>query len=159
MKKFFLRKKLDRFSYFLTFKNVLTFLQNLNLGGKKTFLKHNIIWYTFYIKFATFTDFEKMQVFSRKNANCVRICEIILFQSHSRANLLQFGDKNFRIKIKNHRKFGYFQLASKRLKKKKRSCWMDDFPSIFDYGRKIISLENDQTENEKNLHIWKHSEL
>ena len=42
------------------------FLQKtLNSGGKKTFLWNNI-WYVFYSKFATFTNFVKIQFFPKK---------------------------------------------------------------------------------------------
>ena len=43
--------------------------------------------------------------------------------------------KGFR--IPNRRTFGHFQLASK-CKIKKLTHWVDDFPSIYKYGRKNI---------------------
>ena len=49
-----------KFSNFSKFKNLpIFFAKNLNLGGKKTFLRNKKISFEFYNKFATFTDFEK----------------------------------------------------------------------------------------------------
>ena len=61
------------------------------------FYRTNIIWYAFYGKFATFSDFEIIQVFFekpiyffKKRPKFWKFWEILLFQSHSTANLLQF---------------------------------------------------------------------
>ena len=60
-----------------------------------------IIWYAFYNKFSTNTDFKKNHVFSLEKSlvsfkkKFPMFWEMLLFQSHSTANLLQFGDKKF----------------------------------------------------------------
>ena len=69
---------------------------------EKTFSQK--IWYAFYSKFATCTNFEnkgffqKKQLFPKESSTFVRIWEILLLQSHSTEtleNLLQFGYENF----------------------------------------------------------------
>ena len=55
-------------SNFPNFKSFLFFFQEIfKISVEKTFQRINIIWYIFYRKFATFTDFEKNLVFSKKN--------------------------------------------------------------------------------------------
>ena len=57
---------------FITISNIsnikifLFFTKKLTKKVEKTFLNNDIIWYTFYRKFATFSDFEKIQVLFRK---------------------------------------------------------------------------------------------
>ena len=58
----------------------------------------------------------------------------LLFFSHSTSNLLQFGNLKFST-FSNSWACYLMQLASKL---KKRTRWLHDFPSIFEYGRKII---------------------
>ena len=58
------------FSFFSSFKNFLTFCQkNLLIKAEKTFSGNNVIWYAFYSKFPTLSDFEKIQFF-RKASIC-----------------------------------------------------------------------------------------
>ena len=84
------------------FSNVGNFLifcqENLIIRAEKTFLRNITIWYAFYSKIANFSDFGKIEVFSRKpiyffkkDPNFER-----LFQLHSVAILLQFGEKKSR---------------------------------------------------------------
>ena len=42
------------------------FAKNLNIGGKRTYLRNNIILYAFYCKFATFYRFWKNHFFFKK---------------------------------------------------------------------------------------------
>ena len=85
---------------------------------EKTFLRNNIIWCEFYSKFATFTDFEKIQVskktrrffskktivffpkkpsfFFSKKPQISKILRNLAIQAHSTANFLKFGLKNLR---------------------------------------------------------------
>ena len=71
---------------FSNFKNFLIVFRkkNFTIKVQKTFLRKIIIWYEFFSKFATFTDFEKIECFfskkhiyfSNRNPNFVSICEI-----------------------------------------------------------------------------------
>ena len=58
---------------FLIFPNLKVswffFAKKINLWGKKTFLRNNIILFEFYCKYATFTDFEKKSNFFLKKFN------------------------------------------------------------------------------------------
>ena len=112
--------------YFQIFSNLKTFwfffANNFTIKEEKTFSTYDLIWYAFYTKFATFTDFEKH--FSKKNTssfsknlNFVRIWEILLFQSHFNYDLVM---KNFQIQ-----NLGILsgQFASKR-KNRKPFEWM-----------------------------------
>ena len=66
---------------------------------EKAFLENNTIWYAFYKKFATLSDFEEIQktrLFLPKKIKFPSFWEILLFQSHSMANVQQFGEKNSR---------------------------------------------------------------
>ena len=111
---------------------------------EKTFLKKNTIRYAFYKKkVATFSDFEKKSSFSEKT-HLIFIkktqisfdLEILLFQLHSTANLLQFGEKKFTFRGVNEHLLTCVNATGKH-RVKKRSIWREDFPSIFyKYGGK-----------------------
>ena len=90
---------------------------------KKTFRRIITVWYAFYSKVATFTDFEK-SLFLEKKTNFVRFSEILLFQSHSTANFLQFGDKNLS-NSESEISVEHFQMANKR-----KENFRDDFSSL-----------------------------
>ena len=104
METFFFEKK-TFFIIFSNFSHVGNFLifcfKNLMIRAEMTVLRTNTIWYAFYSKFATFRDFEQIQVFFfekiiyffQKRAKFWRFWGMLLFQSHSAANLLQFGQK------------------------------------------------------------------
>ena len=105
MKTFFLRKNTpsSSLSNFFHIQSFLTFCEkNLIIRAEMTFLRNITVWYAFYSKFATFRDFEKNSSFSgkthlffQKRPKFRMFWEILLFQSHSTANLLQFGEKIF----------------------------------------------------------------
>ena len=54
------------FPIFQTKKNFWFFAKNLKIRAENIFLGKNTIWYTFYSKFATFSDFEKIVISSKK---------------------------------------------------------------------------------------------
>ena len=106
MKTFFLSRKKTLFSSFFptfpTFKVFWFSPKNFKSRAEKTFLRNNTIWYAFYSKFGTLIDFEKKSCFflkkpisfSVENPKFWTFWEFLLFQSHSTANLLQFGERN-----------------------------------------------------------------
>ena len=100
----------------------------------------NIIRYAFWSNFATLTDFEVINSFSKtkfvpKNPKLLRIWELLIFRAHSTANLQQFSDNKFQ--FRNDLTFGQFQLATEC--DKKRTRLVDDFTlPYFKYGRKLI---------------------
>ena len=65
-------QKIHSSSNFVNFPNLKSFwiftIKNWQLRGK-TFWRNHIIWYAFYSKFATFTDFEKIRILSKKPNN------------------------------------------------------------------------------------------
>ena len=69
---FFLEKKHFFFIILSNFSNVQDFLffclKNLISKAEKTVLRNNTIWYAFYSKFATFSHFGKIQVFSKNSS-------------------------------------------------------------------------------------------
>ena len=69
----FFRKtlSLETFDSFPKFAFLWTLLETLNSRQSRTFLWKNIIWYVFYIKYATSTDLEKNQVFFSKKSKLV----------------------------------------------------------------------------------------
>ena len=102
--KTFLFSKKHSSSYFLNFFHVQSFptfcWKNLMIRVEMKFLRNNTILYAFYSKFATLRVFEKIQVFFRKThlfflkrPKFRKFWGILLFQAHSTANLLQFGQK------------------------------------------------------------------
>ena len=104
MKAFFPQKKHFIFSNFSSVQSFLIFCQkNLILRAERPFLKNITIWYALYSKFTTFSDFKKFQdfffekpiYFFKKNPKFWTFWEILLFQSHFTANLLQFDEKNW----------------------------------------------------------------
>ena len=68
MKAFFFEKYFIKFCGFPKFNFLFHFLKKSSRLTWKRHLTNSIVWYAFYNKFATFTDFEKVQVFP-KNLN------------------------------------------------------------------------------------------
>ena len=90
----------------------------LNPRSKNTFFSNNSFWIKFYIKFSTYTDFEKFKFFQKQliflKPESRPIWEIS-FQSHSTANLLQFGDQFFA--RSDPTSIGHFHIGHYRLAK------------------------------------------
>ena len=69
------------------------------MRAEKTFLRNITKWYILYSKFTTFTDFKNARFFFEKpiyffnKTKFWTFWEILLFSSHSTANLLQFDEK------------------------------------------------------------------
>ena len=137
----------SNFAIFPNLKIFWFFADNLTIKVEKTFTRNDIIWYTFYSKFATLTNFEKKTIFlNQKNIDffkkliqyALRNLKLFnIFQTHSTANLLQFGDEKFsRSEPSNigHFHIVHYQLASKH---KKRSLWVNDFSPILYIWQKI----------------------
>ena len=98
---FFLGKTISssNFLAFQTFRIFKFSKKNLIIRAEKTFLRNNTIWYAFYSKIYTHIDFEEIyskKKFSKKNKKKPKFwtfLELLLFQPHSTANLLQVGRK------------------------------------------------------------------
>ena len=137
---FFLeRRSFIIFSIFSNFENFQIFCQeNFIIRAEGTFVRNRTIWNPFYSKLATFSDFEKIQVFPRnthlffqkKNPNFWTFWEISLFQSYFAANFLKFGGKKLTFRnVKEHRERNW-QTSSK-----KPTIWMEDLsPILYKYG-------------------------
>ena len=91
------------FSNFSNFQKFLILIQKSTINVEKTFFWINSIWLAFYKRFAPFRDFEKksrffsetpIRIFKKPKFRSFRA--ILLFQSHSTANVREFGEKNLR---------------------------------------------------------------
>ena len=113
MKTFFPRKQNTFSSKVINVQSFLFFFCQINfiMMAENTFLRNITTLYAFYSKFTTFSDFLKNLDFFRKThlfsfkikPNFWTLREILLFQSHSTANLLQFDGKKLTFKHVNNR--------------------------------------------------------
>ena len=110
-----------------------------------TFLGNNTIWYAFYSKFATSrVFFRKTHLFLQKRPKFWTFWEILLFQSHSTANLLQFGQKIISrwqvwTNLPMWRECNW-QTSGKK-KRRKWPIWVENFAFVFlRTWRKIINI-------------------
>ena len=104
---------------------------------KDAFLKAESVFFFQKILPSNFTNFCTFKnLFFQKKP---KFWQILLFQSHSMANLLKFREKNSRSEsvrlVVEHQ-----TLSIGEHRVKKRPLWVDDFPSIFFHGLKIIEL-------------------
>ena len=102
IKEFFFKKTVSS-SHFLVFPTLKIFWKNLTISVEKAFLRNSTIWYAFYKKCATFSEFEENQgffwkkkrlfFFFQKQPKFRLFWEIILSQSHFTAIFLHFDGK------------------------------------------------------------------
>ena len=140
MKAFFSKKYafLIKICSFSKFKNFLIFLQKtLTFQVVKTLSRNNVYWYTFYSKFATFTDFEKIiffqktqHFFSKKEYFLYLFEKSYCFSRIQRQICFDLMMKNFLTQNLP------WQLVNKR-NKTQRVEWIFLLP-YYEYGQKII---------------------
>ena len=117
---------------------------NFILRAEKTFLRNITIWYAFYSKFTTFNDFKKFKIFFEKPICCLKknpkfwtFWEILLIQSHSTANLLNFDEKKLTFIHVNNRCWLVYASSTGQHRVKKRTFLRGRFCfPYFQYGAK-----------------------
>ena len=80
MKTFFFQKTSPYFVVFPNLKILWFFAKTSQLIRKRYSQKKNIIWYSFYSKFAIFNDFEKKYQIFQENPNCLKKLLSYVFQ-------------------------------------------------------------------------------
>ena len=139
------------FSNFSNVQKLLIFWQkNLIVTAEKKLLGYITVWYAFYSKFATSTDFEKTQGFSRKadlffnkNPKFWKLWEILLFQLLSAANLLPFDEKIISRSVKhvNNRCWLVYESSIGEDRIRKRTYFRGRFCfHIFNIAKNNVSL-------------------
>ena len=119
------------FSNFSSFKVFLIFSQKKNKIGLTNKVESH--FYEEIIPFDTLSTLfffkKKLMYFSKKKPKLGTFWEILLFQLHSTANLLQFGEKNSHLKMWTNIVFSMNTIGKQRVKK--RTIWVDNFALIF----------------------------
>ena len=150
-KRFFPQKSpfLDIIFNFTKLKTFLVFFsrKNLTIEVEKTFSRRDIIWCTFYSKYASITDIEKYQFFFEKKF--VRFEKSYYF---SRILWQIWNNLVEEIQFLNLRIFiiGPGQL---QINVKKRTFWMNDFTPPYIWAWSWIPLKNIVTPNNSSGHI------